>query len=152
MAARLEWLRGWSRRLDTAFEIPGTGIRFGWDPLLGLFPWLGDLVSPLFSIAVVVTGMQLGIPKVVQARMLLNVVVDALVGAVPIAGDAFDVAWKANEWNMDLLERHAWTEQAAVALGLALRRRRGAADAASPPCIPIVTLFFLLRWLDRALF
>ena len=55
--------------------------------------------------------MQLGIPRVVQLRMLLNVVIDAVVGAVPLFGDAFDVAWKANDWNMRLLERHAWEER-----------------------------------------
>ena len=49
--------------LDSAFEIPGTRIRFGWDPILGLLPWVGDMVSPLFSIAIVVTAMQLGIPR-----------------------------------------------------------------------------------------
>ena len=150
MATRLEWLRGWSRRLDSAFEIPGTRIRFGWDPILGLFPWVGDLVSPIFSIAVVVTGMQLGIPKVIQARMLLNVVIDAVAGVVPILGDAFDVAWKSNDWNMELLERHAWTEHPPTT-GDWLFVGGVAAAMALAALIPLVTLFLLLRWLDRAL-
>ena len=111
MQARLEMLRRWSTQLDSVFEIPGLGIRFGWDPILGLLPGLGDMVTPLYSIAIVVTGMQLGIPRVVQLRMLLNVVIDAVIGAVPLVGDAFDVAWKANDWNMRLLERHAWEER-----------------------------------------
>jgi hypothetical protein len=150
MAARLDWLRAWSRRLDTAFAIPGTGIRFGWDPVLGLFPWLGDLVSPIFSVAVVVTGMQLGIPRVVQARMLLNVVIDAFAGAVPIAGDAFDVAWKANEWNMDLLERHAWTERPPSRSDWLFVGGIATVMLAAA-CIPILSIVLLLWWLDRSI-
>ena len=104
-------LRRWSTLLDSVFAFPGSGIRFGWDPILGLVPGLGDVVTPLFSVAIVVTGMQLGMPRVVQLRMLLNVAIDAVVGAVPLVGDAFDVAWKANDRNMRLLERHAWEER-----------------------------------------
>lgn len=150
MATRLDWLRGWSRRLDTAFAIPGTSIRFGWDPILGLFPWLGDLVSPVFSIAVVVTGMQLGIPRVVQARMLLNVVIDAFAGAVPIVGDAFDVAWKANEWNMDLLEHHAWTERPPSRSDCLFVGGIATAMLVAA-CIPILSIVLLLWWLDRSI-
>jgi hypothetical protein len=150
MARRLEWLRGWAGRLDTAFEIPGTGIRFGWDPILGLFPWLGDLVSPVFSIGVVITAMQLGVPKVVQARMLLNVIVDAFAGSVPIVGDAFDVAWKANAWNMDLLERHAWTDATPTTADW-LFVGGIAAIMLAAACVPVLVLVLLLHWLGRAL-
>jgi hypothetical protein len=151
MAVRLEWLRGWARRLDSAFTVPGTNIRFGWDPLLGLFPWLGDLVTPLFSMAIVVTGVQLGIPKVVQARMVLNVLVDAVIGVVPLVGDAFDVAWKANEWNMDLLERHAWTDRPPsrsdwMFVGGSVALMVVAA------VIPVAVLVLLMQVLDRAFF
>jgi hypothetical protein len=113
MQARLERLRYWSRQLDSAFELPG-GIRIGWDPIVGLVPGIGDLATPLFSIAVLVTAMQLGVPRVVQLRMLLNVVLDAIVGSVPLVGDAIDAGWKANEWNMELLDRHAWTVRPAT--------------------------------------
>lgn len=146
--ARMVRLRRVSRLLDSAFTVPGTAIRFGWDPVLGLLPWLGDLVSPVFSISVVVTGMQLGIPKVVQARMLLNVLIDAVIGVVPILGDAFDVAWKANDWNMDLLERHAWSEHAPTpgdwlfVGGVALVMLLAA-------FIPIVVLLVILAWLNQ---
>ena len=146
MQARLELLRQWSTRLDSAFEVPGLRVRFGWDPLLGLVPGLGDLVTPLFSIAVLVTAVQLAIPRVVQLRMLANVLVDALIGAVPLLGDVFDVAWKANDWNMRLLERHAWEERApsrgdwlfVIAISTALL---------SVIAIPIATLWFVVRWL-----
>lgn len=109
MQARLERLRRWSTLLDSAFAVPGTGMRFGWDPIVGLIPILGDLLTPLFSILILRTAMQLGVPRVVQARMLLNVFVDAVAGSVPFLGDLLDAAWKANEWNMRLLEEHAWT-------------------------------------------
>ena len=148
MQARLEMLRRWSTQLDSVFEIPGLGIRFGWDPIIGLVPGFGDMVTPLYSIAIVVTGMQLGIPRVVQLRMLLNVVIDALIGAVPLFGDAFDVAWKANDWNMKLLERHAWEERPpsrgdwlfVIAIACAML---------AVIAIPIVALWFLVRWVAR---
>jgi len=97
-----------SRLLDSAFVLPGTEIRIGLDPILGLVPGLGDLASPLFAIAMLWQGRDLGIPRVVQLRMIFNVAIDALVGMLPIAGDIFDVAWKANDRNYALLERHAY--------------------------------------------
>ena len=110
---RLAALRHVSRLLDSAFEIPGTSVRFGLDPIVGLIPGIGDLVSPLFTVAVLVQACQLGVPKVVQARMLINAALDALVGMVPFLGDLFDVAWKANDLNHALLERHAYEERRA---------------------------------------
>ena len=99
--------------LDSAMLVPGTGIRFGLDPILGLIPGLGDLVSPLFTIGILWQARDLSIPKVVQLRMIFNVAIDTLVGIVPVAGDLFDVAWKANDMNMALLERHAYEEHPA---------------------------------------
>jgi hypothetical protein len=150
LVRRFEWLRAWARGLDTAFEIPGTGIRFGWDPILGLFPWLGDLVTPVFNIAIVVTAMQAGVPKVVQARMLLNVVIDAFAGAVPLVGDAFDVAWKANAWNMDLLDRHAWTDATPTRGDWAFVGGIAALMLAAA-CVPILVLVLVLHWAGLAL-
>lgn len=107
---RLEALRQTSQLLDSAFVLPGTSYRVGLDPILGLIPVFGDLLSPLFGIAMLWQARELGVPKVVQLRMVFNVAIDALVGVVPIAGDLFDVAWKANNRNMALLERHAYEE------------------------------------------
>jgi hypothetical protein len=109
--ARLSGLRRIAELLDDAFQLPGTPYRFGLDPLIGLFPVLGDLVTPLFTIAMLLQARQLGVPRVVQARMLLNVAIDTFVGAVPVAGDLFDFAWKANDKNMALLELHAREER-----------------------------------------
>lgn len=91
--------------LDDAFEIPGTRIRYGLDALIGLIPGLGDIITGLMSLIIVYVGWQRGIPKITQARMLMNIVIDTAVGAIPFFGDAFDVAWKANRMNMRLLKR-----------------------------------------------
>jgi hypothetical protein len=105
----LEGLRLVARLLDSAFAIPGTSFRIGFDPILGLIPGLGDLVSPLFAIAILWQARALAIPRVILLRMIFNVAIDAAIGTIPFAGDLFDFAWKANTRNMALLERHAET-------------------------------------------
>lgn len=105
--SRIQLLRRWARLLDSAFRLPGTNFRFGLDPLVGLIPGIGDLVSPIFGVLIIWHAASLQVPKVVIARMAINAVVDGVVGAVPVFGDAMDFAWRANEWNMALLERHA---------------------------------------------
>ena len=104
-------LRHFSRLLDSAYELPGTSYRIGLDPIVGLVPGIGDLVSPLFTIVLLWHSHDVNIPRVVQLRMLFNVAIDTFIGMVPIAGDLFDFAWKANEMNMVLLERHALEER-----------------------------------------
>ena len=103
---RLSVLRNGARLLDSAFEIGG--VRVGLDPIVGLVPGIGDLLSPLFTLGILLQARDLGLPRVVQLRMILNVAIDSLFGVVPVIGDLFDVAWKANERNMDLLEAHAY--------------------------------------------
>ena len=107
MKARIETLRRLQWWLDEAFRVPGTSIRVGWDPIIGVVPWAGDLLTALLSCAIVFQAYQMRLPRVVQLRMLLNVAIDLLIGVVPILGDAVDVFWKANSKNMALLERHA---------------------------------------------
>ena len=109
---RLEGLRRIAQILDNAFVVPGTSYRIGLDPILGILPGLGDLVAPLFTIGVLLQARALGVPKVVQARMMINAGLDAVLGAVPIVGDLFDFAWKANAKNMALLELHAREQRA----------------------------------------
>ena len=103
----LELLRRWAILLDSAFRVPGTNIRFGLDALIGLVPGAGDLVAPVFTIAVLATGLKMRVPAIVQARMVLNAFIDMLIGLVPLVGDLADVAWKADLRNVALLERHA---------------------------------------------
>ena len=103
----LELLRRWAVLLDSAFRVPGTSIRFGLDAIVGLVPGLGDLVAPVFTVAVLATGLRMRVPAIVQARMVMNAGIDMVIGLVPLLGDLADIAWKADLRNVALLERHA---------------------------------------------
>ncbi len=92
--------------LDVAFRIPFTNFRFGVDGLIGLAPGLGDVVTTGLSLWIVHEAYRLGVPKPVLVRMLGNVAVDGLIGAVPVAGDVFDVLWRANRRNVRILREH----------------------------------------------
>jgi Domain of unknown function (DUF4112) len=92
--------------LDDCFRIPGTPIRFGIDGLIGLIPFLGDVLAGLASCIIVVAAWFRGIPYVTLARMVVNLALDVLIGSIPILGDVFDIAWKANRRNYKLLTRH----------------------------------------------
>ncbi len=105
--AALAALRKYAVLLDSAFQVPGTQMRFGLDPIVGLIPGVGDLVTGFFSVMILLHSLRLRIPKVVVARMLLNTGLDLAAGAVPILGDLFDAGYKANLKNLLLLERHA---------------------------------------------
>ena len=106
-AKDLDLLRRWAVLLDSIFVIPGTRVRFGIDAIIGLIPGLGDIVAPVFTVAVLATGLRMRVPAVVLARMVLNAGIDMLIGLVPILGDLVDIAWKADLKNVALLERHA---------------------------------------------
>jgi hypothetical protein len=97
--------------LDTALVIPGTGVRFGLDALIGLVPGIGDAITTAMSLFIVHEAYQLGAPGHVIARMLGNVALDGMVGAVPLVGDAFDVMWRSNRRNMRLLQEWLAREQ-----------------------------------------
>ena len=94
-----------ARLLDSAATVPGTGIRFGADAVLGLIPGMGDLAGAALAGYLVILAQRLGAPRTVVLRMLGNVAVDTLAGTVPLAGDLFDVAFKSNTRNLALLER-----------------------------------------------
>jgi hypothetical protein len=111
---RLEALRRAARLLDSAVVVPGTSLRIGLDPILGLIPGVGELVSPLFTVSILWHAREFGVPRLVLLRMIFNVAIDALVGAVPLIGDLFDVAWKANTANLAFLERHVSEPRAAT--------------------------------------
>ncbi len=92
--------------LDEAFRIPGTQIRFGLDGLIGLVPGLGDVLAGLLSLVIPLAGWVRGLPYVALARMVANVGIGVVVGTIPLFGDAFDIAWKANRRNYQILRRH----------------------------------------------
>ncbi|HSL24301.1 MAG TPA: DUF4112 domain-containing protein [Vicinamibacterales bacterium] len=110
----LETIRRWARLLDSQFRVPGTNVRFGLDPIIGLVPGLGDFVGPIFSILVIAHAWKLRVPKVVIARMLFNAGIDATLGLVPFLGDAVDIVWKANQANVRLLEQHSFERRGAT--------------------------------------
>jgi hypothetical protein len=102
----IERLENLSRLLDVAYGIPGTKLRFGLDALLGLVPIAGDVASAALSAYLIYEARRLGLPKTAIARMIGNVAFDAVLGAVPLFGDIFDVFWRANIRNIRILRRH----------------------------------------------
>ncbi len=100
---RLDWI---ANLMDSAIVIPGTRITVGLDALIGLAPGIGDTVTTLISLWMVKEAHGLGAPKHLIARMIGNVALDGLVGAVPLLGDAFDVMFRANRRNIKLLREH----------------------------------------------
>lgn len=101
---RLQNLRRLARLLDNAIGIPGTKLRFGLDPLLGLIPGGGDAIGLLLSSLVVLEAARMGVKQSTLGQMVLNVVLETLAGTFPVLGDVFDLAWKANIKNLELLE------------------------------------------------
>lgn len=105
-APTLKRLRQLSRLLDKVITVPGTQLSIGLDPILGLIPVGGDFLGVMLSGYIVLEAARLGAPASTLSRMVLNIIIDGLVGAIPIVGDLFDVGWKANEYNIRLLEDH----------------------------------------------
>ncbi len=103
-AERLAKFRKYAWLLDGQFGIPGTRFRFGLNSLIGLAPVAGDVVMGLISLYLVWEARQMGAPIGLQARMLGNVAIEVVGGSVPILGDLFDMAFKANLRNLALLE------------------------------------------------
>jgi hypothetical protein len=93
--------------LDQRFTIPGTDVRLGLDPILALVPGVGDVIANLAGSLILLTAARLKVPKIVLARMGLNVGINALIGAIPVAGAVFSIWFRSNSMNAALLERHA---------------------------------------------
>jgi hypothetical protein len=111
---RLDLLSHW---LDDCFHIPGLPFRFGIDAFIGLVPGFGDILTGLLTCIILVAGWMRGLPYVTLLRMLANIAIDVLIGAVPLLGDVFDIAWKPNRRNFNLLKRdiaeprmHTWRD------------------------------------------
>lgn len=147
MQKNVDRLRAIATVLDDAVGIPGTRIRFGLDALLGLLPGAGDAVTGVVSGYAIILAARLGAPPVVIARMAMNVLVDVATGTIPLLGDLFDVAWKSNRKNVNLLERYQADPQKVksgswVVVILALLVIVAA----------IVGVFMLAAWLLRQIF
>lgn len=106
-----EQIAPWAERLvrvtDELIRIPGTNIHIGLDPILGaIFPGAGDVVTGAGSIALLFLALKERIPTVAIGRMVLNIAIDTLVGSVPVLGDAFDVVWRANRKNLEIIQQY----------------------------------------------
>lgn len=112
--------------LDDLIRVPGTRLRFGLDPIVGLIPVVGDAIGAIVGFWIVLEAAIFGIPRIVLARMVVNVLLDMGLGAIPILGDAFDFLSKSNARNLALFRRHATDPHASTAehalffLGIAL--------------------------------
>jgi hypothetical protein len=143
----LNHLRAITQLFDQAFTVPGTKWRFGLDALFGLVPGLGDIAGALVAVYAMQVARQLNAPTAVRLHMLSNIALDALIGMVPIAGDLFDFAFKAQTRNLALLDAHFATPQKA-----ARRSRRGLVLIALATIVVFATLGALGLWLLYILF
>jgi hypothetical protein len=143
-----EWARRLSVLLDGAVRIPGTDLRVGLDPILGaLLPELGDALTAVLSLTLLAVAYRERVPKLVMARMLVNIGLDAILGAIPVLGDVFDFAFKANQKNLALIERHRRDPTRPATLGDRLMVLSVALVGLALVALPIV----LLGWLMTAL-
>ena len=108
--------------LDEAVRIPGTGIRFGLDGIIGIVPGVGDVLAGILSLVIPIAAWIRGVPYITLARMAVNLGIGVLIGTIPIFGDIFDIAWKPNRRNFRLLRlhlaeprRHTWRDWAFLA-------------------------------------
>ena len=104
--ARLRWVESIARLMDSQFRVPGTTWRFGLDPIMSLIPVVGGLPSLAVSGILILTMMRHGASGNLVVRMMLNVLLDTVIGAIPILGNIFDFAYKANDRNVRLLRQH----------------------------------------------
>ena len=102
----LKWLDTTTKLLDNQFRIPGTEVRFGFDFIIGLIPGVGDLVSLGISGMLVIMMARKGASCMVIVKMLWNILLDAVVGSIPVLGDLFDLSYRANRRNLALLKEH----------------------------------------------
>jgi hypothetical protein len=108
------WVHGLVKLMDEAIRIPGTNFKFGWDAIIGLaVPGVGDAASALSHVTLLWFAFRNGVPPVVIARMVLNVLLDEVWGSVPLIGDLFDAGFRANRKNLDLIEKRGGVRRGA---------------------------------------
>lgn len=134
-----------ARLLDSRFRIPGTQVRFGIEPVLGIVPGIGDAAGLALSSYVILQAVALGARGATVARMVANVAVDAVFGVVPVLGSVFDVWFKANTRNVGLLERHG-IDPDGTAEWSRRSLRRTVVGAAIALVVALALLFALLAW------
>ncbi len=137
-ARRLQQL---SRLMDSSIRLPG-GFRIGWDAIIGLIPGVGDVAGAGVSAYIVFGAARLGVPKRIIVRMLANVAVESVVGAIPLVGDIFDMTFKANMRNMRLLDGYVAEPE---------RTRRQNKRWLLVWAAVLVLMFVLVAWLALAI-
>ena len=106
LPANLKGINALAKLMDSQFRIPGTEYRFGLDSVIGLIPGVGDLSTFAVSGYMLTLMAKNGASGFVMARMILNILIDAIVGSIPLVGDIFDLGFKANNRNMKLMQEH----------------------------------------------
>ncbi|WP_205966024.1 DUF4112 domain-containing protein [Paracoccus liaowanqingii] len=104
--ARFQRLDRLSQRLDSIFRIPGTRIRIGFDSIAGLLPVIGDAAATVPAAWIVLESRRMGLPRHKMMRQIGNVAIDGIVGSIPLLGSLFDIGFKANLRNVEILRRH----------------------------------------------
>ena len=144
------WAQHLVRLLDDGLTIPGTRIGIGLDAVLGFFfPTLGDAATGLGSLALLVLAFQMRVPKVVVLRVVFNIAIDVLIGCIPIAGDAFDLFWRSNRRNLELLRRYEHDPRRRPELADYLIVALGVALVLAAIVLPLVLGVALLRLIWR---
>lgn len=164
----LAGLRGLVNGLENLIRIPGTNLGIGLDAVLGfVLPGVGDALTGAASLGVLFRALKRGVPKVILLRMLLNIGIDVVGGLIPGVGDVFDVFWRANVKNLELLEEYEAERPRAAPAGAA-RSASAAAEAIQPRkpsfgdhvivfgaialvCVSIAAPFVLIGWLIGAM-
>lgn len=151
---KLDRLESLVTLLDDAIEIPGTGLRFGLDGVLGAaLPGIGDAISGVASVAVLVEALRQRVPTVVLVRMIANIGIDVLLGVVPGVGDAFDFVFKSNRRNLTLMKQHSRRGRLRANLVDYLIVGAGLLLAVLSVVVPLVSLWWfggaVVDWLDH---
>lgn len=93
--------------LDDAFTLPGTKVKIGLDPIIGLVPGIGDVIGGVIGLYFLWEASRRKLPAVILIRMAFNIILEVAIGSIPVLGDIFDVSWKANRRNSDLIEKYS---------------------------------------------
>ena len=108
---RMGRLRLLSQRLDDSITIPGTKYKIGVDPIIGLIPGGGDVFGAILSIYIMYSGIKIGVPRATVNKMFKNILLEFIVGCIPVVGDLFDIVWKSNQRNVKLIEESIAPEE-----------------------------------------
>ena len=106
-AKRLAHLESLAKKMDSQWTMPYFGARMGWDTIIGLIPGIGDTLTTFISVYILRQAHLMGVPLWVKWRMTWNIFIDWLIGLIPLIGDIFDIGWKANLKNIELIKKHA---------------------------------------------